>query len=319
MHRKQRDNSSERGTWFPAQDVNLHTHCYYCRHGSGEVADYIRIAKERGLNVLGMSDHAPVPDGRWPLSRMTMAELPSYFADVIQGQQDPELIVLRAMECDYLPEYHGYYQQELLGKWACDYLVGSVHTVDMPYAKDVNLHQSPLSKAELVQYAKQYIDMLSSGLFLFGAHPDVFGCSYLSWDKEAEACSRAILEAAVDLRIPLEINGNGFRRAKVLGSNGPKTPYPIAEFWNLAAQYGVMVMTNSDAHVPKDVDASFKDSSALAAACGLSFAGLRLSERNTAGKVTVRYEASLAQTLVGAVSSTGHGKELPALAQPAFV
>ncbi len=117
MHRQQHQNSLERGTWFPAQDVNLHTHCYYCRHGSGQVADYIRIAKERGLKVLGMSDHAPVPDGRWPLSRMTMTELPSYFADVMQGQQDSELIVLRSMECDYLPEYQGYYHQELLGTW----------------------------------------------------------------------------------------------------------------------------------------------------------------------------------------------------------
>jgi histidinol-phosphatase (PHP family) len=250
---------------------------------------------------------------------MTMSELPSYFADVIHGQKDSQLIVLRAMECDYLPGYHGYYQQELLGTWGCDYLVGSVHTVDMPYAKDVNLHQSPLSKAELVQYAKQYIDMLSSGLFLFGAHPDVFGCSYLTWDKEAEACSRAILEAAVDLRMPLEINGNGFRRAKVAGCDGPKTPYPIKEFWNLAAQYDVMVMTNSDAHVPKDVDASFTDSSALAATCGLSFAGLRLSERDAAAKVTLSYETSPKQTLASPVSPKGFAKELPAIIQPAFV
>ncbi len=319
MHRQQQHNSLERGTWFPAQDVNLHTHCYYCRHGSGQVADYLRVAKERGLKVLGMSDHAPVPDGRWPLSRMTMAELPSYFADVMQGQQDSELIVLRSVECDYLPEYHGYYQQEMLGTWGCDYLVGSVHTVDMPYAKDVNLHQSPLSKAELVQYTKQYIDMLSSGLFLFGAHPDVFGCSYLVWDKEAEACSRAIVEAAADLRMPLEINGNGFRRAKVSGCKGPTAPYPIEDFWQLAAQYGVMVMTNSDAHVPKDVDASFTESRALATACGLSFAGLRLSERNATGKVVLSYEASPVQPLAGSVSSNERTNGMPTRVQPAFV
>jgi histidinol-phosphatase (PHP family) len=319
MHRLQNNYSSARGTWFPARDVNLHTHCYYCRHGSGEIADYIRMAKERGLKVLGMSDHAPVPDGRWPLSRMTMSELPSYFADVIHGQQDPELIVLRSMECDYLPEYHSYYQQELLGTWACDYLVGSVHTVDMPYAKDVSLHQSPLSKAELAQYARQYIDMLSSGLFLFGAHPDVFGCSYLNWNKEAEVCSRAILEAAADLRIPLEINGNGFRRAKVQGEKGLKTPYPMGEFWNLAAEYGVTVMTNSDAHVPKDVDASFQDSSAFAVDCGLSFAGLRLSERNAAGKVVLWYEASSGLPFDGLESANYRVKEFSTLACPAFV
>ncbi len=80
-----------------------------------------------------------------------------------------------------------------------------------------------------------------------------------------------------------------------------------------------MVMTNSDAHVPKDVDASFTESRALATACGLSFAGLRLSERSATGKVVLSYEASPVHPLGCAVSSKERSNGMPIHVQPAFV
>ena len=57
---------------------NYHTHTWRCKHASGDVDDYCRAAVEQGLSVLGLSDHAALPDDRWPGVRMNFDELSSY-------------------------------------------------------------------------------------------------------------------------------------------------------------------------------------------------------------------------------------------------
>jgi len=288
-----KDNNTQIGKtiWVPATQVNLHTHSRYCGHGTGEVADYVVSARKNGLEVLGFSEHCPVPDNRWKPTRMVYSQLPAYFSDVERAREKAGMVVLKGAECDYLPCYRSYYEDELLHRYKCDYLIGSIHFIDMPDRKDVRVHYAPISAKELAQYTKQYIDLLESGLFLFGAHPDVCGCSYLEWDREMEACSRAILEVAADLKIPLEINGNGFRRARVQTSKGLVHPYPLEPFWQLAAEYGITVVVNSDAHAAQDVVASFDDCLALAQNCGLKVAGLEISGPDAQGSYGLRYVA----------------------------
>ena len=48
---------------------NYHTHTYRCQHARGDCVDYARVASELGMEVLGFSDHTPLPDGRWSLSK----------------------------------------------------------------------------------------------------------------------------------------------------------------------------------------------------------------------------------------------------------
>ena len=39
--------------------VNLHTHTRRCKHARGIPADYAKAAEEKGIRVLGMTDHTP--------------------------------------------------------------------------------------------------------------------------------------------------------------------------------------------------------------------------------------------------------------------
>ena len=41
------------------QFEDWHTHNALCRHAVGSIEDYIKIAIEGGLNVIGISDHFP--------------------------------------------------------------------------------------------------------------------------------------------------------------------------------------------------------------------------------------------------------------------
>ena len=97
--------------------TNHHSHTFRCKHAQGDAVDYVRHAFQGGASVYGISDHAPIPDGRYPEVRMAMEELDSYKNAVRKAQSEfPKVKVLLGMECEYFPEFHAFYEDELLGQ-----------------------------------------------------------------------------------------------------------------------------------------------------------------------------------------------------------
>ena len=254
---------------------NLHTHTWRCKHATGTVSDYAREAVAQGLRVLGMTDHTPLPDGRWSGVRMDLADLPAHLAEVEEARREfPDLKLLAGLECEYAPEFQQFFRDEVLGKAGLDYLIGGCHA--FPYGDGwIGPHghiKNDLSR--LCAYADYVTEALASGLFLFYAHPDVFGCSYMSWDENAAACARDICTASAALDVPLEINGYGLRKPLVTASEGKRRQYPLIPFWEIAAECGVRYVAASDAHRPEDVAASIPECHEIAARFGLREAEL---------------------------------------------
>lgn len=210
---------------------NYHTHTYRCKHARGDVADYCQTAIQAGLKVLGISDHTPLPDNRWPEIRMAITELSDYCQSIEAAQlQFGELTVLKGIECDYADHYISFYQDELLDRFALDYLIGAVHF--FPHDNEwICVYGGTYDTATLRSYTHHFINAMASGLFALMAHPDLFANAYLTWDAESEACSRAILEAAADLKIPLEINCYGLRKPALTTPTGKRPMYPWHPFW----------------------------------------------------------------------------------------
>jgi len=253
---------------------NYHTHTWRCHHATGDVADYCEAARAAGMRVLGMSDHTPLPDGRWSGVRMPLEQLDDYLEDIERARAEfPELVILKALECEYIPEFESFYREELLGRRGLDYLVGGAHAFPLG-GEWRNMYGQMTSPEALRAYADYLIEGMESGLFAFIAHPDLFGHDYLTWDADAEACSRDILAAAADLAVPLEINGYGMRKRLVEAPDGPRLAYPWEPFWRLAAEYDIRVLGNSDAHRPEDVAANIADGIALAERLGLALADM---------------------------------------------
>ncbi|HPX39764.1 MAG TPA: histidinol phosphate phosphatase, partial [Candidatus Hydrogenedentes bacterium] len=59
---------------------------------------------------------------------------------------------------------------------------------------------------------------------------------------------------------------------------GRRPMYPWIRFWELAAEYDIEVVLNSDAHRPEDVAANLDDAAAIAARFGLRIADLSCLE-----------------------------------------
>ncbi len=242
---------------------NFHTHTWRCKHAEGKVKDYVDAAlesitvnPEQGLPVLGISDHTPLPDDRWLHVRMEMTELDAYLAEFEEAESD-NIILLKGLECEWDPLYRNFYEDELLGEKNLDYLIGSVHWFrnhgEWEYLGEMRTAE------HLREYSKIMTDTMATGLFSFIAHPDGFGAGYKKWDENAKSCAIDILTAAEELNIPLEINGYGLRKDKIPTPEGTRNVYPWLNFWELAGNYNIKAICNSDAHRPEDVHASIDE------------------------------------------------------------
>lgn len=237
---------------------NYHTHTYRCKHASGDVSDYAAKAVAAGLEVLGISDHTPLLDGRWHTIRMGIEELDSYERAIDEAiQKYPSIEILKGMECDWVKEYKNFFLEELKDKRKYTYLIGAIHNfkIDGKWT----ICYSPEAFGHIKEYTDLAVEMIESEVFDFIAHPDLFGLFCPKWDNEATAAAKAICQAAETYKTPLEINGYGFRKPKIETEDGIRNAYPVEKFWEIATDYNIKVICNSDAHRPEDVTASIED------------------------------------------------------------
>ncbi|MGK0288756.1 MAG: histidinol-phosphatase (PHP family) [bacterium] len=249
---------------------NYHTHTFRCKHATGDVVDYAREAFNGGATILGISDHVPWPDHRWDEVRMDISQLDEYEQAIEHARKIyPKLKILKGMECEYNKEFHSYLEDELLGKRQYQYLVGAGHYTYLD-GEWWNSFLYLKSARALQSYAKNLIEIMDSGLYAFLAHPDLFGCGYDEWNPDIEKCAHDILQAAEDTKTPLEINGNGFRKDIKTTKSGTRYPYPWKTFWEMAGDYDIQVICNSDAHEPENVLANLEDCYQIADDCNLT-------------------------------------------------
>ena len=240
---------------FSQKEVNLHTHTLFSHHGKGMPEDYLRQAERSGrIKVLGFSEHTPIVDLSFPQERMRMDELGAY-SESVRALGNDDILVLLGSECDWRKDFESFYRDELLGKRHFDYLLGSVHYLPNSLGELKFVGKATNTDLSLTEYVDLYTEMLSSRLFLYGCHPDIFMASHHEWDEDAVSASKDIISCALENDMPLEINGNGFRKKPLVLDDGTsRCLYPVAPFWEMACDMGAKIVTASDAHKPQYVD-----------------------------------------------------------------
>jgi HisJ family histidinol phosphate phosphatase len=61
--------------------ANYHTHTRWCRHGTGEIEEYIIEAIRLDFNTLAVTEHVPLPGDPEP-KRMYCSELSAFDAEL---------------------------------------------------------------------------------------------------------------------------------------------------------------------------------------------------------------------------------------------
>lgn len=247
---------------------NFHTHTKRCCHAFGVEADYAKEAYDKGLSVLGFSDHAPFKDTDYGY-RMQFSELPEYISAVqIEKERYAEKMrILTGLEIEYLPKYREYYEW-LLNDVKLDYLALGEHFFDVN-GKTFNIFNSQ-STDDFIPYAKAISEALKTGYFSFLVHPDIMFINCFAWDKNCDKACDIIVDAAAVTNTPVEYNANGIRRGQQDYPDGRRDPYPHPKFWAVAKEAGLKTLIGSDAHIPNQIyDESMELATKQAKAFGL--------------------------------------------------
>lgn len=237
--------------------ANYHTHTVRCRHAQGSEEEYIKTAIENGFSVLGFADHSPWPYKSDYVSfmRMSLPEFAGYESTVrsLGEKYRGKIRVLLGLECEAFPEY-----EEWLRDFKAEHLDYVILGNHYDYSDEGNPDNGkPLNdrggfyfghcreKEQIIRYGKRTVHGMTTGLYDYVAHPDLFCFCYPAFDAECEAVSRDICSAAEQYGLPLEVNLNGMMRTDgVLG-------YPCRRFWEIASLYRVKAVIGFDAHKPE--------------------------------------------------------------------
>jgi histidinol-phosphatase (PHP family) len=240
--------------------IDLHNHTLLCNHAEGSVEDYIETAIEKGINVFGFSDHAPMHFD--PEYRMHFDQMALYRAMVMNAKEKyaDKIEILFGYEVDYLP---GYMDEGILNA-DVDYLIGSVHFID-DWGFDNPEFIGRYTEQNIDTLWKRYFDLIeamaASGHFDIVGHLDLLKIFKHLPKKPLEEIAENALKAIKKADMVLEINVAGYRKPV-------KEAYPSRELLAKAHALNIPITFASDAHKPEQVGLFRDEAEALAKEVG---------------------------------------------------
>ena len=219
--------------------ANYHTHTWRCNHAQGREEDYVLSGIQRGLKILGFSDHTPYffPDGYYSRFRMRPEQLDGYVSTVLtlREKYEDQILIPLGLETEYYPAFF----PELLSvlrDYPMDYLILGQHFIENEMGAAYS-GEATDDERILVCYCDQVISAMETGLFTYLAHPDLI---HFTGSRRAYAENmRRVCRSAKDCGMPLEINLLGLRDGR---------HYPNWDFWELAAEENCPCILGCDAH-----------------------------------------------------------------------
>lgn len=235
--------------------IDYHIHSRLCRHGEGEIYEYVEAAIKKGMTEIGFSEHIPIPGLDDPTGRMVFDDWDVYVRDIRDAQKKyPEITIRIGLEADYLPPFMEYIEK-FIGDYPFDFVIGSVHFVnDWDFSNPAHRHR--LQEFGLDYLHTRYYELLAEaaacGLYDIIGHFDLpkrVGPVPMSLvSDKINTALRSVKESS----LALDVNTSGLRK-------GLKEIYPGKEILRRAAALHIPVVLGSDAHKPSDVAADFAE------------------------------------------------------------
>jgi len=223
---------------------NFHTHTIRCQHASGEDREYVEAAIQAGFQTLGFSDHCPWPfqDGYVSNIRMTPAEMDGYFSamESIKKEYASDIKIYVGFESEYIPKLNAA-QEALFTGYPIDYMILGQHFLGAE-SESAFVGRPTEDETILKQYVDLTIEGISTGKYLYLAHPDII--NYIGSDEIYKKYISRLCCFMKEKDIPLEIN--------VLGLWSHRT-YPNRRFWEIAAKTSNTAVLGIDAHAPEQL------------------------------------------------------------------
>ncbi len=234
---------------------DFHTHHDRCGHAVGGVREYIVAAKEKGLDLIGISDHTPAfaleEDQPWPGGAMATSQFPGYVEEVLGLKQEisGEIEVLLGIEADFLPESLEIYRK-IIASYPFDYVIGSVHSFGGISIYDGTYWDSLDEKAKMAvknSYYAHVAHSANSGLYDILGHVNALNRYYPGYTEVQTEVLDFTLKTIAASDVAVEINSSDDHWV------------PDAAFLERALYYDVKVTFGSDAHASNEVGRHFDE------------------------------------------------------------
>lgn len=242
--------------------ADYHIHSLFS-DGKSMPAEYITVAKAKGLREVGFSEHLTLTKEPqdWSIRPEILSEYFDHINDLKHKFNDIKIRI--GIEVDWIPGKESEILMHL-ERYPFDYVIGSVHYLG---EESVDLGREFYAGKDIEKIFEDYFrtvaDAASSGLFDIIAHPDlirIFGNKHPGDPEQLYrnlACNLKLYDVA------FEINTNG--RNKPLGDF-----YPDPRFLHIFAEEGVPLCINSDAHMPERIGQHFEEAYNLAKSAGFN-------------------------------------------------
>src|SRR5216684_2550195 len=240
-------------------DTDFHSHV-----SRSSAAQMIETAQQKGLRVLGLSEHVFQMEEARPLLKHLGPEGPlltfaTYIEDVHTAAKQSDFDARLGLEVDFIPEKNELIQSSLQG-YDWDFLIGSVHEVNGIYFEENREWSKEEGEALWLRYFELLRATVSSGYFSLVSHPVRMRVSnpHLppTFDEELE---RLAAEAA-RCDIALEINGYDVLNYHSL----------VRRLAKACALHQTPISVGSDAHYPKGVAQAHRQSEDILREAGIS-------------------------------------------------
>lgn len=252
--------------------IDSHSHTFYSKHATGTVDELVRASIAAGVTVLTVTDHAPFSIDSD--NRLLESELKQYFKDIDSARQtyQGQITIFRGLEFDYMPGTD-HLTRELLACYPVDFVIGSIHYVEVPNEPMVRVWDLPrlASQAFLDRYFANLEALLDSGLFDAVGHADTL----LRGVPEDILIRRfePLLEILVRSGTAFELNASGLRKSSLDPVTGLEVhglwSYPSRELLGQMIDHNVSFTIGSDAHDPSEAGAGITDMLATLRPLGL--------------------------------------------------
>ena len=225
---------------------NFHTHTSRCGHAIGLDEDYVEMAINAGVQVLGFSDHAAY-DEPFPEERMSIEQVEDYKQSILHLKEKykDDITILLGMEVECYQS-----QWETLAKYRkeLDYCILGQHQITFNGLSSYNLY----TPDELNHYVDQLEYACEHALCDYIAHPDVCMWSYPVCDESVRMVASRIADLSVKYDMPLELNcGSGVRIGKKIYRDTSRYAYPVRIFFEEFAKKNCRIIIGLDVHDPE--------------------------------------------------------------------